>query len=402
MHDHGSGVSPGGVDAVLILPFALALILYLRGIALLRCRGVEWPRYRGVLWCGGVLAAAAGFVGPLAAASHTGFVPHMWTHLLVGMLSPLLLVSAAPITLALRCLHVDVARRLSRLLSSRPARIASAPVTALTLNLGGLWALHVTPLFGAMQQSPLVHLLVMLHFLVAGYVFTASIIPVDPSPHRAGFPLRTAVLLVALAGHGILAKVLYANPPVGVSGPEAREGALLMYYGGDAIDAAIIVILCAQWYRRAGRRLGGPVTTRYPSAPDSSPQRERVLSWCHDAQTTTGGSSRAVRRARRGRRHRAALPVRLGWLVRRRRRPRHVLVRHVPAVGRGHRHVDLVLARRAGHRRVLHGARREQNGGGRTGNFLNVVTWHVPCPLFDRHEGAAIRFPRGGLASFVM
>ena len=255
MHDHGGVSTSVLLDAVLGLPLALALIAYAGGMLLQRRRGTPWPLRRGILWFAGVIAAAAGSVGPLASAAHADVVAHMWTHLLVGMIAPLLLVGGAPITLALRCLHVDVARRVSRLLRSRPARFVSAPVTAAVLNVGGLWVLYGTPVFAMMQQSMLVHLAVMTHVLVAGYLFTASIIPVDPAPHRAGFPLRAVVLVAALAGHGILAKVLYANPPAGVDASAGRDGALLMYYGGDVVDAVIIVVLCAQWYRHVGRRL---------------------------------------------------------------------------------------------------------------------------------------------------
>lgn len=94
---------------------------------------------------------------------------------------------------------------------------------------------------------------VMLHFLVAGYLFTAAILAVDRSPHQARFAVRAGVLVLALAAHGILAKVLYADPPAGVPLTEAQTGAQLMYYAGDAIDVAVMVLLCAEWYHRVGR-----------------------------------------------------------------------------------------------------------------------------------------------------
>jgi putative membrane protein len=30
---------------------------------------------------------------------------------------------------------------------------------------------------------------------------------------------------------------------------------MTMYYGGDAVDVAIMVLLCARWYRTSGRRI---------------------------------------------------------------------------------------------------------------------------------------------------
>jgi len=246
---HVSGSGSLGVEAILALPFALALIFYGAGVVLHRRRGSTWPWYRSIFWVLGIGAAAAGFVGPLAAAAHEDFVAHMWGHLLVGMVAPLLLVLASPVTLAVRTLHVVPARRLSRILSSWPARVATAPVVAAVLNVGGMWLLYSTPLYDAMRGNVLLHLVVMAHFLLAGYLFTVAIIPIDPAPHRAGFPLRMVVLVLALAAHGILAKTIYASPPAGVPTPEAQAGAMLMSYAGDVIDAAIITVLCAQWYR---------------------------------------------------------------------------------------------------------------------------------------------------------
>jgi putative membrane protein len=56
------------------------------------------------------------------------------------------------------------------------------------------------------------------------------------------------VLLAALAGHGVLAKYLYAYPPRGFPAGEAETGAYLMYYGGALVEAALITVFCGQEY----------------------------------------------------------------------------------------------------------------------------------------------------------
>jgi putative membrane protein len=195
----------------------------------------------------------------------------MGGHLLAGMLAPLLLVLSAPVTLALRTLDVVPARRLSRLLRSRPARVVAHPITAAALSAGGMWVLYTTPLFEAMQTNPLLHLLVHAHFLAAGYLFTAAMIGIDPRPHPPTRQLLAVVLVLALASHSILAKYLYAHPPAGVAALDAQQGAELMYYLGAWIEAAIIMIFCAEWYRAAGRRLAAASAVRGRRAtPDSS------------------------------------------------------------------------------------------------------------------------------------
>ena len=200
----------------------------------------------------------------------------MWSHLFVGMLAPLLLVVAAPGTLALCSLHVRRARQHSHVLASWPVRIVTFPVSAALLNIGALWVLYRTPLYEATGRDPLLHLAVMAHVLIAGVIFTAAILRIDPAPHGGGFALRMTVLLAALGAHGILAKIIYGHPPLGVNVAEAADGALLMYYGGDVVDAALLTILCAQWYRRRGRGLRRQAKPSTERAAEPESQRAAV------------------------------------------------------------------------------------------------------------------------------
>lgn len=252
VHD-GAGGMP--VDWILAAPFAVAFAVYMVAATIEGHRGRGWPWYRSVFWAVGMVAAASGFVGPLAAAAHSSFTAHMASHLLVGMVAPLFLVLSAPVTLALRTMSIVPARRLSRMLRSPAGVLLTHPVVAVILSIGGMWTLYTTPLYQLAQQVILVHLVVMVHFLVAGYLFTFAIVGVDPSPHRTGFALRALVLVASLAAHGVLAKLLYADPLPGVVAADAYAGAQLMFYGGDAVDFVLIVLLCAQWYRATGRRL---------------------------------------------------------------------------------------------------------------------------------------------------
>jgi putative membrane protein len=230
----------------------LAIAVYAAGVLASRRRGRPWPLHRLGFWAAGVSLATASVVGPLATASHASFVAHMGGHLLAGMLAPLLLVLATPVTLALRTLDVVPARRLSRLLRSRPMRFAAHPLTALTLSAGGLWMLYLTPLFLWMQTDPLLHLAVHAHLLAAGYLVTAAVVGLDPRPHPPSRALVAVVLVLAMASHAVLAKYLYAHPPA-VAPADACDGAQLMYYAGAWIEAAVVVLFCAQWYRASGR-----------------------------------------------------------------------------------------------------------------------------------------------------
>lgn len=243
---HGSGFA---FDLFLALPFLLALIVYILAVALSNRRHRRWPLYRYTFWIFGVICAAAAVVGPLADRSHMDFTAHMIGHLLLGMLAPLFTVLAAPMTLLLRTLSTLRARRLSRALKSWPAGILTHPIVASFLNVGGLWILYTSDLYAAMQQNALLHIVVHIHVFLAGYLFTLSMIYIDPTPHRFSFIYRAIVLVISLAGHGILSKYIYAHPPEGVPAAQAETGGMLMYYGGDAIDLILIWIFCFQWFK---------------------------------------------------------------------------------------------------------------------------------------------------------
>ncbi|QEE62070.1 cytochrome c oxidase assembly protein [Salinibacterium sp. dk2585] len=267
MHEHAAPAA-SAFPWLATAPLVLAGIVYLAAASAERRRGTRvWPVHRTVCWTLGLVVAASAFLGPLADRAHQDFVAHMAAHTLIGMVAPTLLVLGAPVTLALRTLDPVVARRLTRLLRSWPARIISHPVSAALLNVGSLWVLYLTPLHEAMMGNALLHYAVLVHFLLAGTLFAASILAIDPNPHKASRPVRAVVLLLSTAAHATLAKVLYAYPPAGIPLDEARAGAELMYYAGDAAELALILLFCLAWYRAAkpGRDLhnsGGRSTER--------------------------------------------------------------------------------------------------------------------------------------------
>ena len=244
-HEHGSG-SPG--LAVLALVVVLvAAVAYL--VAVRRDAGRRhWPRHRTAAWLAGLVVVLAGSVGPLAAPPSEDFVRHAAGHLLVGMLGPLLLVLGAPVTLALRALGPPAARRLTRALRSGPLRALTEPVVAAGLAVGGLWLLYATPLLRLAEQHDGVHLAVHLHLVLAGYLLPAVLVGPDPLPHRRSYRHRAAVLVATLAAHAILAKRLYAAPPPGLDPARVELGAQLMYYGGDAVEIVVLVLLCRRWF----------------------------------------------------------------------------------------------------------------------------------------------------------
>lgn len=237
------------IQFMMLLPFLIGFILYILAVWSSNRKYKKWPFHRMVLWTTGVFLAAVAVAGPLAEKAHVDFTAHMIGHLLLGMMAPLFMALSAPMTLLLRSLKTTQARRLSKILKTRPIRFVTDPLVASFLNIGGLWLLYGTNLYTIMHQHVGLYLLVHFHVFLAGYVFTVSIISIDPTPFRTSYLYRSIILVLALAGHGILSKHIYVNPPAGVTQSQGELGAMIMYYGGDYIDAIIIFILCFQWYK---------------------------------------------------------------------------------------------------------------------------------------------------------
>ncbi|MGL5930856.1 MAG: cytochrome c oxidase assembly protein [Dermatophilaceae bacterium] len=216
--------------------------------------GRAWPRHRLGCWAVGVVVVVVAATGPPAHRSEMDFRSHVAVHLLLGMAGPLLLVAARPVTVLLRALRPRAGRAVTAVLRSPPVRVLTSPSVAAVLDVGGLWVLHTTGLYAATREHPVLHGLVHAHMLVAGCLFTAAILQVDPTPHPRSHVHRAAVLVSAMAAHAVLAKHLWASPPPGVGTAEAQAGALTMYYGGDLVHVLLLVTLGASWYRSEQRR----------------------------------------------------------------------------------------------------------------------------------------------------
>jgi putative membrane protein len=254
VHGHEvPGLAPEQWLALLVV--AGAVLVYLAGVLRLWARGTAWPLSRLLGWLAGWTCVGAVLVGPLAERAHHDFTVHLAAHVVTGMAAPLLLVSAAPVTLVLRVLPAPRARPVARVLASRPVAVVTHPLTATLVNTGGLWVLYRTGLYAATMTDPWTHLAVSAHVLAAGYLFTFAVLGgPDPAPHRAPVTWRVGALIAAVAAHNVLAKLLYADPPVGVPAAQAQQASQLMYYGGAPVEIVLIVLCCRTWLVTGARR----------------------------------------------------------------------------------------------------------------------------------------------------
>jgi putative membrane protein len=226
------------------------LLAYAAGAARLRLRGDRWPPGRDLSWAAGCLALAAALLPPLG-GHHGAFGSHVGQHLLLASVAPVLFALAAPVTLALRALPRPGRRALAGLLRSPLPAVLGHPVVVVALTVVPLYALYLTPLYAATQRNPLLHAVVHAHMLLAGCLPAWYLVGVDPLRHRPSVGARLAVVFLVAGAHDVLAKLLYAHlRPLGGGSPaEIRAGAQLLYYGGDAVEVVLAVLVLAAWYR---------------------------------------------------------------------------------------------------------------------------------------------------------
>ena len=242
MHSHGAF----SAESLFLIPAVAAAAAYWAGVV--SAKSGRWPRWRLVSFLAGVLAVLVTLLEPLASWAHRDFTALCLSHVLAGLVGPLLLVVARPAALALRTLDDFPARRLRRLLGSAPARFLSHPVTATVLVVTGMWAMFHTGLFTSMQESMPVHWLVTGYLAGSGCLFTAAVLGTTSVRHS--FRLRAVSLLVTATAHVVLALGLLVFPPPGVDDP--APGALVLLVIGVAVQGVLAVILLRQ--RQALRR----------------------------------------------------------------------------------------------------------------------------------------------------
>ncbi|MFG2191797.1 cytochrome c oxidase assembly protein [Streptomyces sp. NPDC048639] len=255
----------------------LALGLYGWAVVRLRRRGDAWPVSRTVSFVVGVLTIALVMCTALNDYGMVMFSVHMVQHMVISMLSPILLLLGAPITLALRALPSAPRGRkgprelLVALLHSRYVRIVSHPAFTIPLFIASLYALYFTPLFDLLMGSKPGHIAMMVHFLAVGLVFFWPIMGVDPGPHRPGYVMRMLELFAGMPFHAFFGIALmmatapmvgtYENPPasLGIDALDDQQWAGGIAWAFSEIPSVVVLVaLVFQWYQsdqRQARRM---------------------------------------------------------------------------------------------------------------------------------------------------
>ena len=194
-------------DVLWALVVGFLAFFYLAGVWRLARRGDRWPIQRTVLWLAGVGLLFYVTNGALNVYEQYLFSAHMLAHMTLGMMIPVLLVTGAPVTLALRAIRkrTDGSRGprewIMLAVHSRVAGVFANPIVAALLFTVSLWVFYYTPVFAYATEDHIGHQLMIAHFVFTGYLFVQALIGVDPVPYRAPYPLRLILLLGTMAFH---------------------------------------------------------------------------------------------------------------------------------------------------------------------------------------------------------
>jgi cytochrome c oxidase assembly factor CtaG/putative copper export protein len=212
------GWEPTGVALAVVL-FGTAL--YLAGLRVMHLRGDVWPWGRTLAWFAGLLVVAWAGIGGLSQYAHVMFSAHMGSHMMLGMVAPILLVLGAPMTLALRTLpgprqpgEVSPRGLLLSFLHSPFARFLTHPLVGPALFLGSLFVLYFTGLFDWLMESHWGHGAMQLHFLAVGALYYYVIVGVDPSPRTIQPMVRFAILMFTIPFHAFFSVALMSTKTV--------------------------------------------------------------------------------------------------------------------------------------------------------------------------------------------
>jgi cytochrome c oxidase assembly factor CtaG/putative copper export protein len=254
-------------------------LLYLAGVRRLRRRGDPWPTGRIVVWllgCLVLLFATSSGVGRYMPAM---FSMHMAAHMLLSMLTPVLLVLGAPVTLALRALPTagkgdppGPREWLLAALHSRVSRLFTNPIVATVLFVAGFYGLYFGGIFDAAVDNHAAHLAMNLHFLLTGYLFYWVVIGVDPTPRPipplgkvamvfASLPLHAFFGVVLMSTKSVLAESFYESLQLywhtDLLGDQ-RLGGGIAWAAGEVPLVVVMIALVVQWTRsdrRTAKRL---------------------------------------------------------------------------------------------------------------------------------------------------
>jgi putative copper resistance protein D len=249
----------------------LAVLLgasYLSGVVRARRRG-PWPWPRCLFFAAGLLVYLLATCGSIGVYDQALYSAHMVGHLACVMAAPALLVAGRPFELAVAAAPGRGRRRIEAALHSRVATFLTAPPVALASYAVVIVGTHLTGLMDSIMRNPWAGQVEHLVYLLVGIQFFVLVLGDAPLRWQLSTPARWLLLALSMAVDTFVGIVIMqGNTPVAmVAAPglnvdplsDTHTGGSIMWVGGDAIMAAIMIGLVLSW-------LGDPDRQRRDSA----------------------------------------------------------------------------------------------------------------------------------------
>jgi putative membrane protein len=251
-----------------VIPLALAALLYWRGSRPLAARGIR--RWEAASFWAGWLALVAALVSPLHPLGSALFSAHMAQHEVLMVVAAPLLVLGRPMVPFLWALPFAWRRVLGRV-ARNPWfaggwRGLTAPLGAWAFHAVALWVWHAPALFDATLESEWVHTAQHLSFLASALLFWWAL--VRGRAGRMGYGASALYVFTTAIHTGLLGALLtFAPAPLypayagraaawGLSALEDQQLAgLIMWVPAGVVYTIAGLALAAGWIRESETRV---------------------------------------------------------------------------------------------------------------------------------------------------
>ena len=250
------------LNAIALAVLVLIGAAYLTAVALVPVRdpSARWPWTRTLAFGAGLAVCAFATNGSIAVYDQVLFTAHMAGHLALVMLAPALLMTGRPLRLAIAAAGPAPRRRLQRIFTGRVLSALTAPPIALASYTVVIVGSHLTGLMDSIMRNTWAGQLEHVVYVLVGCQFFSLIVGDEPIRWRLSSPARWLLLAVAMAVdtftgivlmQGTHAIDMLSSPAVSVNPlSDTRTGGAIMWFGGDAIMAVVMIALVLGWLRR--------------------------------------------------------------------------------------------------------------------------------------------------------
>jgi putative copper resistance protein D len=252
------------LDAIAVAVLVLATAAYLTGVALVPARdpAARWPWPRTAAFLVGIGICGVATNGSIAVYDQVLFTAHMAGHLALVMVAPAFLAAGRPLTLVAAAMAAQPRARFERALRGRVMSFLTAPPVALATYAAVIVGSHLTGLMDTIMRNTWAGQIEHLVYVLAGFQFFMLIVGDEPIRWRLASPARWLLLAIAMAVDTFTGIVLMQGTHAVALAPSAldvdalsdtRTGGAIMWLGGDAIMALIMIALVVDWLRHVER-----------------------------------------------------------------------------------------------------------------------------------------------------